>query len=233
MIACMSSAMAEIDVRRAAGRFRTVAEGVETWHSFAYGRHYDPANVGFGPLRAVNEEIVEPGRGYDAHRHAHVEIVTWVLEGVLRHADSTGVSGDIAPGRSQRLSAGSGVEHVEQNASADRPLRFVQMMLEPDGAVAEPSYGYVDIPFGEGWHDAVGVADARARLVVGRWGAGTVTELPPAVFRHVHVTRGSARVAGDDLGPGDCARITGDDAVSVEAYDETELLVWLFAEPRR
>ena len=78
------------EVRRADERFHTVGDGVQTWHSFSYGVHYDPDKIGFGPLMAINAEHVEPGRGYDVHHHADVEIVTWVLEGVLRHEDSTG-----------------------------------------------------------------------------------------------------------------------------------------------
>src|SRR3954452_10402437 len=106
------------EIRDAAGRFLTPGEGVSTRHSFSYGAHYDPDNVGFGPLIAINTETLEAGGGYDAHRHADVEIVTWVLEGALHHEDSTGHSGTITSGVAQRLSAGPGVEHTERNASA-------------------------------------------------------------------------------------------------------------------
>ena len=98
-----------------------------------------PTNIGFGPLIAINEERVAPGAGYDEHHHADVEIVTWVLEGVLAHEDSTGQRGRGRPGTAQRLSAGTGVQHAERNASRTEPLRFVQMMLA-SAHVDEPEY---------------------------------------------------------------------------------------------
>lgn len=229
--------MAEVDIRSARDRFHTRGDGVQTWHSFAYGQHYDPANVSFGPLRAVNEEIVEPGSGYDAHRHRDVEIVTWVLEGALAHRDSTGAAGVIEPGHCQRLSAGSGVEHVERNASGDESLRFVQMMLDPDAWGDEPTYRYIDISSVEGWHEGVNVGNARARLLVGHWEAGSRAALPDAELRHLHLTRGDLRVDGRTMSAGDCARITGADAapgagaIELVAESTAEVLLWLFDPP--
>ena len=133
------------ELRRAGQRFHTVGDGVETWHSFSYGAHYDPDQIGFGPIMAINTEHVAPGRGYDVHDHADVEIVTWVLEGVLRHEDSTGQSGDIRPGTAQRLSAGTGVRHSERNASDTEPLVFVQTMLRSSRDDA-PEYAQADVP---------------------------------------------------------------------------------------
>jgi redox-sensitive bicupin YhaK (pirin superfamily) len=132
------------EVLRAAERFHTVGDGVETWHSFSYGAHYDPDRIAFGAVMAINTEHVAPGAGYDEHRHADVEIVTWVLSGALHHQDSTGESGLIRPGTAQRLSAGTGVRHAEHNASTDEPLVFVQMMLRSDHEDA-PAYAQVDV----------------------------------------------------------------------------------------
>ncbi len=132
------------EIRRADQRYRTDADGIVTFHSFSYGAHYDPDNVGFGPLIAINTEQLAPGKGYDEHHHADVEIVTWVLEGALQHADSTGQSGIVRPGTAQRLSAGTGVQHTEQNASADEPLVFVQMMLRSTHD-AEPEYADAEV----------------------------------------------------------------------------------------
>ena len=122
----------EIEVRRAAARFRTDQDGITTFHSFSYGRHYDPDNVGFGPVIAINEERIPPGGGYDTHAHSGVDIVTWVLEGALAHEDSTGSSDVVEPGELRWLSAGDGVRHAERNASATEPLRFLQVMLRSD-----------------------------------------------------------------------------------------------------
>ena len=123
---------ADVEIRRAGDRFRTDHEGITTFHSFSYGRHYDPENVGFGPVIAINEECVPPGGGYDMHFHSDVEIVTWVLEGALAHEDTTGAEGVLEPGALNWLDAADGVRHAERNASETGPLRFLQIMLRAD-----------------------------------------------------------------------------------------------------
>jgi uncharacterized RmlC-like cupin family protein len=123
---------AAIEIRRAGERFRTDQDGITTFHSFSYGRHYDADNVGFGPVIAINEECVPPGGGYDTHFHSDVEIVTWVLEGALAHEDTTGAEGVLEPGALNWLDAADGVRHAERNASETDPLRFLQVMLRSD-----------------------------------------------------------------------------------------------------
>ena len=203
------------ELRRADQRYLTVGEGTSTRHSFSYGAHYDPDNVGFGALVAINTESVAPGAGYDEHRHTDVEIVTWVLTGALEHRDSTGAGGVIHPGTAQRLSAGEGAEHAERNASATEPLVFVQTMLRSRHE-ASAEYASVEVPGGPGRHDGVTVhADARFEVVR----PGTPVDVEVASKVLVHVTRGSVSVDGDVLtegdevrcaGPGDRLRLVGD-----------------------
>lgn len=228
---------AGVVVRRAAERFETVADGLRTLHSFSYGAHYDPENVAFGPLVALNEEHVAPGAGYDAHRHADVEIVTWVLSGELAHEDTSaqGVSGVVRPGSVQRLSAGEGVEHTERNASGDEPLVFVQMMLrarfDPDAPTADggaSEHAEVVVPEGAGVHATVAV-DADAELLVVR-PSDTVVEVPACPRVLVHVTGGRVEVRpgpGPDavvLGPGDEVRVETGEPLLLAG--EGEALVW-------
>jgi redox-sensitive bicupin YhaK (pirin superfamily) len=126
----------QVEVRRGADRFVTRAAQITAWHSFSFGPHYDPGNVGFGCLRVHNEELVAAGAGYDDHEHRDTEIVTWVLDGALRHVDSTGHRGVLHPGTVQVMSAGDGVVHAERNADphpGGRPVHFVQMWLVADG----------------------------------------------------------------------------------------------------
>ncbi|MGJ9413347.1 pirin family protein [Aeromicrobium sp. CF4.19] len=208
------------EVRRAGDRFLTEGDGTRTWHSFSYGRHYDPDNLGFGALSALNVEHVDPGAGYDAHRHADVEIVTWVVEGALAHEDSTGEGSTIEPGVAQRLSAGSGVQHAERNVSVQEPLVFVQSMLRSDH-VGAPRYASVEA-HGAGLVRAVEV-EAPARLVVAR-PAGARLQLPEAARTLVHVTRGEIEAAGALLAVGDELRT--DEPVGRVAGDG-EALVWL------
>lgn len=211
------------EIRRGVDRYLTRGDGVSTRHSFSYGAHYDPDNVAFGPIIAINTERVDPGRGYDAHHHADVEIVTWVTAGVLRHRDSTGAGGDIEPGVAQRLSAGSGVEHTELNASDSEALEFVQMMLasEHDG---EPAYEQrvVDLRAGE-LAPTVPVR-AAAELFVATL-AGEPIEVPEAPRRLIHVTRGDVAVDGESLRPGDELRV--DDGAPLVLTGTGEALVWL------
>jgi redox-sensitive bicupin YhaK (pirin superfamily) len=217
-------------VRRAADRFHTVADGTETFHSFSYGRHYDADNVGFGPVVAINEERLAPGVGYDEHHHADADIVTWVLEGELAHEDSTGQRGVVRPGVAQRLSAGSGVTHAERNASDDRPLRFVQMMLRSTNAEA-PEYASAVVPAGPGLHDTVPV-HAEARLVVARPDGESALEVTSQHGALVHVVRGPLEIDGRTLRDGDGLRAAGAVTLRLRGGD-AEALVWLIAGPHR
>ena len=214
------------EVRRADDRFRTDGDGVTTWHSFSYGAHYDPDNVGFGPLIAINTERIDAGRGYELHHHADVEIVTWVLEGALQHEDGTGHRGVIQPGTAQRLSAGTGVQHSEQNASVDQPLVFVQMMLRSDHD-AEPEYAQVDVAPRSGELTSTVSVHTAAELFVVRLGAGQSVAVPAARRSLAHVTAGSIDLGATTLTSGDEARLTDGDAYDLSAAgDGGELLVW-------
>lgn len=213
------------DIRRADDRFRTEVDGVSTSHSFSYGAHYDPDNIGLGPLIAINVERIEGGRGYDLHHHADVEIVTWVLDGTLQHEDGTGHRGIIRPGTSQRLSAGTGVQHSEQNASADEPLVFVQMMLRSDHD-AEPEYAQLDIDPEPGMLSPAVDVHAPAQLFVVRLTAGQSVAVPAARRSLVHVTSGSLELGDATLAAGDEARLTDEGEYDLRASSAASALIW-------
>lgn len=228
-----------IRVLRSAARFRTEAEGIVTRHCFSFGDHYDPDNLGFGDLMAINDEHVDAGHGYDSHRHSAAEIVTWVLDGELAHEDSAGNVGTIRPDTVQRMSAGSGVRHTERNASRRRPVRFIQMWLRTNAPDAPPSYGQADL--GEQLREPgfvlavspkageapVGIGTRGAGLWIARLPAEAETVLPDAPLRHLQVVRGSVTVTGQDpLGCGDSARISAPGHLRLEAHEPSELLLW-------
>jgi redox-sensitive bicupin YhaK (pirin superfamily) len=227
-----------IDVRRGADRFTTDGDRLTSRHSFSFGAHYDPANVGFAVLVAHNDDVVAPGAGYDTHPHADVEIVTWVLEGSLVHRDSAGRSGVVVPGLAQRLSAGRGVLHSERNDAADGgPTRFVQMWLRPDEPGLDPSYeqrdagalaGLVPVVSGiAGLDAAVRIHSRGAALHVARLGPGETVALPESPRLHVFVASGSVHLEGaGPLAEGDAARFTGEGGPSLTATTPTEVLVW-------
>ncbi len=151
-------------VRRADSRAVTRNAWLDSRHSFAFGRHYDPANTHFGLLLVSNDDHVAPGGGFGTHPHRDMEIVTWVLAGELLHTDSTGTRGVLRPGLAQRMSAGTGILHAEMNAAlcpsgadAERSgddgcvpgdpgtVHFVQMWVVPDTAGITPGYAQMDV----------------------------------------------------------------------------------------
>lgn len=219
------------EVRRAADRFCTRGEQTVTWHSFSFGKHYDQENLAFGPIVAINEERLAPGAGYDDHRHADAEIVTWVVRGALQHQDSTGQSGVIEPGNSQRLSAGTGVTHAERNASDTEPLVFVQMMLASRNE-GEPQYAQRPIPAGAGLHPAVEVA-ADANLLIARPAAENPLTIEVKQAALIHVVAGSLNCDGQRLEAGDELRITEKSTVKLSGSEPAEALVWLVDLPKR
>ncbi|GGZ22601.1 hypothetical protein GCM10010387_14760 [Streptomyces inusitatus] len=215
-----------IDVRRSADRYRggEPDSGIDTRHAFSFGPHYDPDNLRFGALIACNEERLAPGAGFAEHPHSHTEIVTWVAEGELTHRDSAGHATVVRPGDLQRLGSASGVRHEERNDGRE-PLVFVQMWLVPPEPGGEPSYEVVRGP-GDG--SAYRLPGTGALLHVLRPAAGERVALPAAPAVYVHVVRGEARLAGEDLGPGDSARITGGEAPELTGVSphRAEILVW-------
>ncbi|MER8010987.1 pirin family protein [Streptomyces sp. NPDC094149] len=213
-----------MDVRRAAERYPggDAAAGIESWHAFSFGPHYDPDNLRFGAVIACNEERLAPGAGFDEHPHSHTEIVTWVVEGELTHRDSAGHRTRVRPGDVQRLSSAAGVRHVERNDTTE-PLTFVQMWLAPREPGGTPSY---EIVRGIADSTPYAVPEAAAMLHVRRLTAGERTAVPDGPFVYVHVVRGEVTLDGEGLAAGDAARLT--DAKDLEAIATTnaELLMW-------
>jgi quercetin 2,3-dioxygenase len=241
-------------LRRAADRYVTATDGIQSWHCFSFGAHYDPANTGCGPLVALNDIAVQPGSGFAPHRHSDVEIVTWVMSGVLHHEDSTGHRGDIAPGVIQRLSAGSGVLHTETAAEptpgADKelgPTRFIQMWVAPDDTGHRPDYAQMHVDPEALEAGLVVVASGRtadrdtavtitchgAALRVGRLAPRQSARLPDADLVHLYVARGSVHLEPDQrLDEGDSARLTRVRDLGISGLRDSEVLVWEMDAPR-
>jgi redox-sensitive bicupin YhaK (pirin superfamily) len=146
-----------IDVHRGGDRMKTRVAWLDSKHSFSFGEHYDPENTHHGLLLVNNEDTVTPGQGFETHPHRDMEIVTWVLSGLLVHQDSLGHSGVIYPGLAQRMSAGTGILHSEKNdswrlapdqggtAEHTEPVHFVQMWVVPDEPGLTPGYQQLEI----------------------------------------------------------------------------------------
>ncbi len=228
-----------IDLRPAASRFHTDVGWLDSWHSFSFGPHWDPANTGHGLLVVSNDDIVAPGGGFGTHGHSDMEIVTWVLSGELEHRDSAGHEGVIHPGLAQRMSAGRGIRHSEMNHSATEPVHFVQMWVVPDRTGIDPGYeqrdlsaelkpggGLVAVASGRGHDGAVHIHQAGAVLWTARLLAGQTVEVPDAPYVHLFAATGTVQLAGRTLNAGDAARLTGAGALPLTALEPAEVLIW-------
>jgi redox-sensitive bicupin YhaK (pirin superfamily) len=219
-----------IEVRRAADRFVTRAQGRTTWHSFSFGAHFDPDNVGFGALVAHNDEQLPAGTGYPDHPHRDVEIVTIVLEGALRHTDSDGRTGVVVPGEVSRTSAGAGIVHAEVTEPGVT-TRFVQTWLRPDEPGGPSSYASVEVGAATdltevvGPAGAIGVETTGARLFVAHAGAGSLS-LPEAPRLHLFVPDATVTIGDRELTPGDAARLTHEGGRELVVETPGLLLVW-------
>lgn len=215
-------------------RSSETAPGRLTRHSFSFGPHYDPANLGFGPLVCHNDDLLDAGSGYADHPHTELEIVTWVLEGALVHTDSTGARHVLEAGRAQVLSAGSGIRHSEVADPQSGRCRFVQAWLTPSepgtapayvlGQAPQPGSGLVEVAGGDG----LPIGTVGARLKVARLAAGGSIVLPDDPRQHVFAATGAVSVAGLELRAGDAVRLTDEPGHRVTAAEESELLVWTF-----
>ncbi|TKR30647.1 pirin family protein [Luteimonas gilva] len=204
-------------LRSADERGRVDAGWLDSRHTFSFGHFHDPAWMGFGPLRVINEDRVAPRGGFPPHRHANMEILSYVLSGALAHRDSLSDAGGVLrPGELQWMSAGRGIEHSEFNASDSEPVHFLQIWIQPDRSNTPPDY-------------AQRAFDPQARR--GRWGllaspdgaegslairqqawlrgalleAGETVEWSPKQDRRywVHVARGEIEIDGQRLSAGD------------------------------
>lgn len=232
-----------IDIRRAGDRFQTKIDWLDSRHSFSFGHHVDPANTHHGLLVVNNDDVVAPSAGFPTHSHRDMEILTWVLDGELEHRDSEGNHGIIRPGLAQRMSAGRGIRHSEQNPSPDTPVHFLQMWVLPDVRGIDPGYEQVDvtteldagglfpIASGPGRGGAITIHQRDAVLWGGRLAAGERVDVP--VDRHVHlfVARGSGELdPGGPLSTGDAARLVDPAGLGFTAGDDgAEVSIWTTA----
>jgi len=229
-----------IEIRRSDERGLAEHGWLKSFHTFSFADYHDPRNMGYGALRVINEDRVQPGQGFGTHAHRDMEIISYVLDGGLAHKDSIGNGSVIRPGDVQRMSAGTGVRHSEYNASDRDPVHFLQIWIEPSERGIEPSYEekHFDdtskrgklrlIASRDGRDGSVRIhqdADLYAALVDGN---ESVTHQPqPGRRLYVHLVRGEADVNGQPLQAGDAVKIWGgDNQVRIEKGRNAEVLVF-------
>jgi len=226
-----------ISIRRASDRGHFDHGWLNTYHTFSFADYHDPRFMGFRALRVINDDRVAPGLGFGEHRHRDMEIVSYVLEGVLAHRDSMGNSGVIRPGDVQRMSAGTGVQHSEFNGSQTDPVHFLQIWILPETPGSPPGYEQKTFPrqTRRGKLRLVGSPDGReGSLTVGQDVAIYASVLEPgeevqhrlAPGRHawLQVAEGSLDLNGHLLGEGDGAAVTDEDELDIAGKGSEFLL---------
>ena len=142
--------MSNLVFRPANARFHSQLDWLDSWHSFSFSSHYDPAWLGFGPLRVINDDTIAAGRGFGMHPHRDMEIITVMVDGQLNHRDSMGHAEVLRAGEVQRMSAGTGVVHSEVN-EGDQPCRLLQVWIEPSDTGIPPAYEQKPFEIDAGW----------------------------------------------------------------------------------
>jgi redox-sensitive bicupin YhaK (pirin superfamily) len=228
-----------IRIRRAADRGRTELPWLDGRHTFSFGGYHDPRHHHFGRLRVINDDVVAPGGGFDTHPHHDMEIVTVVLDGALRHADSMGNGSVIRPGEVQRMTAGTGVLHSEHNASDTEPVHLLQIWIFPERKGLSPSYEQraFDTSARAGEWATVASRDGRdasvtihqdASILRAALPAGGSLDVPVPEGRKawLHVATGAVRLGDHELGPGDGAAIETTDVPALEGVEDADVLLF-------
>ena len=231
-----------MELRRAQDRGHAEHGWLNSWHSFSFADYYDPRYTGFRAMRVINEDTVEPGCGFGTHGHRDMEIVSYVLEGALAHKDNTGTSSIIRPGSVQRMSAGTGVQHSEFNASSSEQVHFLQIWFLPNITGIPPGYEekYFDDAEKRGKLRLIASPDGAegsvkihtdAKMFAGLVDPGERVERTVArdCFIYVHVARGSVSLNGTLLQPGDAAKLTGESHLILDQGQKAEVLVFELA----
>jgi hypothetical protein len=228
-----------LEIRRAAERGHAQHGWLDSWHSFSFADYHDPAHMGFGPLRVINEDRIQPGTGFGTHGHRDMEIISYVLAGALGHRDSMGTGSTIVPGDVQRMSAGRGVQHSEMNHDKAGVTHFLQIWIEPSVRGIAPGYEqkHFDAASKRGRLRLVASPDGAAgsvtihqdaRLYAGLFDGAERAQLPIAAGRraYLHLVRGSLTVNGTPLGAGDALKMSGVSEVLLESGEGAEALLF-------
>src|SRR5580698_2690548 len=217
-----------IQVRKSGERGHANHGWLNSYHTFSFANYYDPKHMGFRSLRVINEDRVAPGKGFGAHGHRDMEILSYVLEGSLAHRDNMGHEEVLGPNEIQRMSAGTGVTHSEFNASNSEPVHFLQIWIEPAKTGTPASYeqirfapeekqGKLKLLAGPAGGDGVARINQDAQVFVAELAKGDDIAYRLGNTRHawLHVIRGNVTVNGISLETGDAAAIGKEDTLTI------------------
>ncbi len=228
-----------ITIRRADERGHFRYDWLETYHTFSFGRYLDPKHMGFRSLRVINEDRIQPGRGFEEHSHQDMEILTYVLQGTLRHKDNMGHTSLIQPGMVQRMSAGTGIRHSEFNASQKEVLHLLQIWILPARTGLPPEYeerrfsdeelrGRLRLIVSPDGRDGSLKIHQDVLVYAGRFGTEERVKVSLGRYRSawVQVAKGVVWVNSTELCPSDGAGITGETELYIVSKESSEVLVF-------
>jgi redox-sensitive bicupin YhaK (pirin superfamily) len=235
-----------LSLRKAADRGHANHGWLDSHHSFSFASYHDPAHMGFGNLRVINEDRIAPGSGFGTHGHRDMEIISYVLSGELAHKDSMGNgeagaenAGVIRPGDVQRMSAGRGVMHSEFNHAPNQTTHFLQIWIEPQHRGIDPGYeqkhfddadkrGRLRLLASNDGREGSVTMNADAALYAGLFDGDEAASLALDAERkaYVHLVRGRLQVNGVELGAGDAARLSGVERLQLDHGHAAEVLVF-------
>jgi hypothetical protein len=228
-----------ITLRPAQARGHADHGWLNTWYSFSFADYHDPAEMGWGPLRVINDDRIAPGTGFPTHGHRDMEIITYILDGALAHKDSLGNGSVIQKGEVQRMTAGSGIRHSEETPAGGAATHLLQIWIEPEVRGLTPGYEQIQVPAAE--------KRGRLRLIASRDGrAGSVTihqqadvyaallaagdrvshALAPGRLAYLQVARGSVRLNGQAMAAGDGAKVRDETRLEISGESDAEILLF-------
>lgn len=228
-----------ITLRRSEERGYAQHGWLESFHSFSFADYYDPAHMGFGPLRVINDDWIAEGMGFGTHGHKDMEIITYVLEGEVAHKDSMGNGSTIRPGNVQRMSAGTGIRHSEFNPSQTQKTHMLQIWIQPSQLGISPGYeeknfsreekqGKLRIVASPNGDQGSVTIHQDASLYVGLFDEKQAAELSLSDKRlcYVHVAQGKITANGVVLRAGDAVMLQDESSLKLSDAVQAEVLVF-------
>jgi len=225
-------------IRRAQDRGHANHGWLDTHHTFSFADYYDPAHMGFGSLRVINDDTVAPGAGFGTHPHRDMEIITYILSGQLEHKDSMGNGRVIQTGDVQYMAAGTGVQHSEFNPSSSEPVHLLQIWIQPERKGVPPRYaeksfakvapGALHLVTSKTGRDGSIAIHQDADLWLAKLDGGQRVKHTLASGRAawVHVAEGDVRLNGQTLSGGDAASLAEGAALEIEAVKPSQILLF-------
>lgn len=228
-----------ITIHKAEARGVTRLDWLDSRHTFSFGDYYDPEHMGVRQLRVINEDRVQPGRGFPTHSHRDMEIISYVLEGALEHRDSLGNGSVIRPGEVQRMSAGRSITHSEFNPSQTEVVHFLQIWILPEKPDIAPSYEQqaIDLSAARGQFHVIASRqaaegsvklhqDAAMSVAILEPGEKLVHRLVGGRYSWLQMARGAVALNGQALTAGDGAAIGAGSDLKIEAERTSEMLLF-------